>query len=95
MISLIENYPVVTAIVVAVLSWLATAWELFGLQEKFLAVCSTVMGSLGIIANFGGAQKMGALSVVGVAITLLAFLAASAWVWSRWADRQKPDSVSE
>ena len=37
MISFFENYPVLAAMLVAVLSWLAIAWELFGLKERVLA----------------------------------------------------------
>jgi hypothetical protein len=88
MIEFFENYPVLTAILVAVLSWLAIAWELFGLQEKFLAICTTVVGTAIVVGSFGVAQKNGNLGIAGVAITLVAFLAACAWIWSRWLNKK-------
>ncbi len=94
MTSFFENYPVLAAVLVAALSWLAIAWELFGLQEKLLAVCTTVVGSLGIVASFGGAQKMGGLSIGGVAMTLVVFLVASAWIWSRWFERKESNDAT-
>jgi hypothetical protein len=84
-----ESYPVVAAIVVAAVSWLAISSELFMLDEKVLAICTTVMGTLGVFATFGGAQKAGSMSIVGVAITFAAFLIATAWVWAKWSDSQK------
>jgi hypothetical protein len=91
MIKFFENYPVLSAILVAVLSWLAIAWELFGLQEKFLAICTTVVGTAVVVGSFGVAQKTGGFGIVGVAITLVVFLAACAWIWSRWLSNRKID----
>ena len=84
MTSFIENFPLLAAILVAVVTWLAIAFELLGLKEKVLAICTTLMGFLAIVATFGGAQRAGSFSAIGVVVTLICFSIASAWVWSRW-----------
>jgi hypothetical protein len=89
MSALVETYPVIAALLVAVLSWLAIASELIFFKQKVLAVCTSIMGALGIFACFGVAQKSGSLSTAGVAITFAAFLAVSAWLWAEWSSTQK------
>ena len=86
MISFVQNYPLVSAIVVAMVSLLAIASELFLFNEKILAICTTFMGFLGIVATFGGAKNFGTFSVLGVTITLLAYSSVSLWIWIRWTD---------
>jgi membrane protein YdbS with pleckstrin-like domain len=91
MIPFIEEYPVLAAILVALLSWLASAWQLLGINQPLLSLCSTVMGILGVFANFGGAQHKGAVSIFGVCVVMVVFLLATAWTWLRWRQRREEE----
>jgi hypothetical protein len=83
MIAFAESYPVLAALLVALISWLATASELFLIQEKVLAFCTTVMGALGIVAAFGAAQRSGSLSLIGVVLVFVVYMGAVAYLWTR------------
>jgi hypothetical protein len=86
MIYYIENYPVIVGALVALFSCLAIAFQLFGFQQRALAIGTTTMGCLGIVATFGAAQRAGVLSLIGFIFVILAYLFVSAYLWTRKTD---------
>lgn len=79
----IESHPVLAALVVALLFLAAVAFELLSLRQRALAVWTALIGSMGIIACFTGAQQSGLISTLSVGVLLAVFWAGVLICWRK------------
>jgi hypothetical protein len=82
-ISFIENHPVLSALAIAVLFLCAVAFELLGLKQKAVSTWTAVLGTMGIVACFTGADRFGPSSVFAVGIVLVFFWSGLAVLWRK------------